>query len=650
MKIRFVWDRPVRAPSGLSEQILMIGFKAEEGTPVLPGNLCLLLDCSGSMNSVEHGVTKLDNAKEACRVAVRCLNPDDLLSLVTYNSRTRAPFEARRRAELTEAFLDDVLGRITAQSVTRIDLALDEAERVLRPHVGPERVSSILLVTDGHPTDPDGRPVGSDAFDQFFQTAQRLAASGISLVTVGLGNPRHFHGPFLMQLADAGQGEFCYAPDARELGKLLEQRVRTAQTTIATGLEILLEPRMPEVQLVDFCRIAPEYRPVEVVGTGPWSVSCGNIATEEALHETAFLARLRVPGRFGMETGSFALLQLNASWQAKHGARVSAPPIDVTIEYSTRVSDYQVVNPRVERLRERWEVNRCQDELHHSTSAAKTQDLLGQIAKTAGRLGMDDVSDEVQEQLKEFQASGSLDPDRTIRIGQDLRSADRAAAEGEGDDQPGSAPAALTGFGDVGPSQTQSPPTPHAAHPEQSGPPAVSSGGFGASFGAVADGEQSVASAASQVRADSGEGLPSGFGGARPQDRDESSAPRGTAAPEMTIDSAVLIVVDGQTPGEQFRLDRVRMVVGRHDPPDHLVDVDLTDQQSPDVPAVSRRHAEFTWVSGRLRLRDLGSANGTSVNGVPLQPGDPDRPAERREVRAGDVIRFANITLRVDVT
>ena len=649
MKIRFAWDRAVRAPSGLSEQVLMIGFKAEEGTPVLPGNLCLLLDCSGSMNTVEHGVSKLDNAKEACRVAVGCLNPDDLLSLVTYNSRTRVPFEARRRAELTETFLEDVLGRVTAQSVTCIDLALAEAERVLRPNVGPERVSSIQLVTDGHPTDPDGRPVASDQFGKFFQTAQRLAASGISLVTVGLGNPRHFHGPFLIQLADAGQGEFCYAPDPRELGILLEKRVRTAQATIATGLEILLEPRMPEVRLIDFCRIAPEYRPVEVAGTGPWQLACGNISIEEALQETAFLAWLRVPGRFGMETGRFTLLQLKPSWRAKHGTPVSPTPIDVTIEYSTRVSDYQVVNPRVEKLRELWELNRCQDELVRSTSAAKTQELLGRRARAAAKAGMDDLSDELHAQGREFQATGSLDPDKTIRLGQYIRSADSALAETDRDDKTDTDTATPVGFGGVAPSGTESPSTAQAAQAERSEPPAVSSGSFGGGFGAVAGSEPSDASPGWQAREDSGAGSPAGFGGVRSEGRGEPSAPAGAAASELTIGSAVLIVVEGQRPGEQFRLDRVRMVVGRHDPPDHPVDVDLTDQQSPDVPAVSRRHAEFTWVSGRLWLRDLKSANGTFVNDVPLEPGARDRQAERREIRAGDVIRLANLTLRVDV-
>ncbi|GAX85782.1 hypothetical protein CEUSTIGMA_g13197.t1 [Chlamydomonas eustigma] len=37
-------------------------------------------------------------------------------------------------------------------------------------------------------------------------------------------------------------------------------------------------------------------------------------------------------------------------------------------------------------------------------------------------------------------------------------------------------------------------------------------------------------------------------------------------------------------------------------------------------PAVSEKHAEILWGGENWVLRDLGSSNGTSVNGMPLQP------------------------------
>ena len=53
---------------------------------------------------------------------------------------------------------------------------------------------------------------------------------------------------------------------------------------------------------------------------------------------------------------------------------------------------------------------------------------------------------------------------------------------------------------------------------------------------------------------------------------------------------------------------------------------------------VSRRHAELRFEDGRWMLRDLGSSNGSYVNG---------RWVTEAEVRAGDVIHLGGCRLRL---
>ena len=53
---------------------------------------------------------------------------------------------------------------------------------------------------------------------------------------------------------------------------------------------------------------------------------------------------------------------------------------------------------------------------------------------------------------------------------------------------------------------------------------------------------------------------------------------------------------------------------------------------------VSRRHAQLRFVDGRWLLRDLGSSNGTYVNG---------RLVTEAEVRAGDVVHLGGCRLRL---
>ena len=73
-----------------------------------------------------------------------------------------------------------------------------------------------------------------------------------------------------------------------------------------------------------------------------------------------------------------------------------------------------------------------------------------------------------------------------------------------------------------------------------------------------------------------------------------------------------LIVTRGTDEGKQFRLDSVegvKLLMGR----DPAAKIRLSDTE------VSRRHAELTFGSEGYRLRDLGSANGSLVNGRAIQ-------------------------------
>jgi hypothetical protein len=59
----------------------------------------------------------------------------------------------------------------------------------------------------------------------------------------------------------------------------------------------------------------------------------------------------------------------------------------------------------------------------------------------------------------------------------------------------------------------------------------------------------------------------------------------------------------------------------------------------PDDASVSSRHCEISWNAGELYLRDLGSTNGVSVNGVPI------RGSYNLKLR--DVIELGKIRLRL---
>ena len=73
--------------------------------------------------------------------------------------------------------------------------------------------------------------------------------------------------------------------------------------------------------------------------------------------------------------------------------------------------------------------------------------------------------------------------------------------------------------------------------------------------------------------------------------------------------SVKVTVVSGPDAGTGFAVDRERVIVGRGPGVDRAFD----------DPAMSRQHAAIEFCGAGFRLRDLGSTNGTRINGAVVQ-------------------------------
>jgi pSer/pThr/pTyr-binding forkhead associated (FHA) protein len=88
-----------------------------------------------------------------------------------------------------------------------------------------------------------------------------------------------------------------------------------------------------------------------------------------------------------------------------------------------------------------------------------------------------------------------------------------------------------------------------------------------------------------------------------------------------------LVYRDGPLAGRRIEV-LGEVVIGREQ-----VDVLIDD------PEVSRRHASVRAMNGRLQIADLGSSNGTYVNGVKVR--------QARMLEDGDEVRIGRVLLRV---
>src|SRR5262245_47832535 len=100
----------------------------------------------------------------------------------------------------------------------------------------------------------------------------------------------------------------------------------------------------------------------------------------------------------------------------------------------------------------------------------------------------------------------------------------------------------------------------------------------------------------------------------------------------MSRDPDVRLVPEGPVEAEPATVRRFPFVVGRHRDCDYR----------PDDPLVSRRHLALTLRDGRVWVEDLGSRNGTRLNGEPLE--------ETLPLDDGDRLDLGGLTFRVRLT
>jgi pSer/pThr/pTyr-binding forkhead associated (FHA) protein len=88
-------------------------------------------------------------------------------------------------------------------------------------------------------------------------------------------------------------------------------------------------------------------------------------------------------------------------------------------------------------------------------------------------------------------------------------------------------------------------------------------------------------------------------------------------------------------------LDRKTLVIGRSAPNIKILpDIDLENYNA-QAAGVSRMHAQLHIDEGKLFIEDLGSANGTYVNGTKLESG------ERRALLDGNEIMLARMKVQI---
>jgi Ca-activated chloride channel homolog len=193
-----------------------------------PAHLVFLVDTSGSMNQRD----KLPLAKEAMKLAVKNLNENDTVALVTYAGGTRdvlAPTPATQFERIAQAIDSLESGGGTAMG-SGMELAYRHAVKKASGSV----VSRVVVLTDGDAN------IGLTTPDAMLNSIQGHVKEGVTLSTIGFGMG-NYRDDLMERLADKGNGNCFYIDSFKEARKVFEQQLTGTLEVIAKDVKVQVE-------------------------------------------------------------------------------------------------------------------------------------------------------------------------------------------------------------------------------------------------------------------------------------------------------------------------------------------------------------------------------------------------------------------------
>ncbi len=370
----------------------------------MPLNFSLVLDHSGSMSGA-----KLDNLKEAAKLAIDQMGSQDLISIVIFDDKVKvvAPSQPVSDGQGLKGQIDS----IRAGGGTAISRGMNEGLQELRKGVGPDRVSRMLLLTDGE-------TFGDE------DVCRRLAADaggeGIPIVALGLGE--EWNEQLLDDVADTAGGASDFIPEGQPdviLGTF-ERQVRAAQATVVQNAGLIL-------------RLVGGMMPRAVWRVTPMIAKLGHRALSDrdvqiTLGEMergqgqSVLVEMLVPPR---QPGSYRIAQAEVSYDVPAtGAKDEKVKADVVLNFTGDPALASQGNPYVLNIIEKVTAHKLQtralDEAAVGNIVGATQKLRAAATRLL-ELGEDDLAQTALDEAKRLEEGEGLSSGGTKKLRYETR-------------------------------------------------------------------------------------------------------------------------------------------------------------------------------------------------------------------------------------
>lgn len=188
----------------------------------MPLNFGFVLDHSGSMSG-----DKIEQLREAVRLALDHMTGEDLVSLTIFNDHSDVILESATVGEPDK--LKAQVARIKAGGGTTISKGMDKGLREIEKGLSKERVSRMLLLSDGQTYGDERRCI---------ELAKDAGDKGVPVLALGLG--KDWNEDLLDEIAAASGGVSDFVDQPDEIVPFFSQTVqRTQQMVVQNALMTL---------------------------------------------------------------------------------------------------------------------------------------------------------------------------------------------------------------------------------------------------------------------------------------------------------------------------------------------------------------------------------------------------------------------------
>ncbi len=187
---------------------------------VAPKDVILVLDQSGSMQG-----KKWDQARAAARFVLARLNPEDRFNVVAFSTGYKL-YAMKPQPVSQAADAANWVTRLNAEGGTNIDAALTQATE----QIDPSRLTSVLFMTDGQPTE------GETRIDQILAGVRARAKSNLRLFAFGVGDDVN---TFLLDtLSSENRGQSVYVRPAEDIEAKVSALYNKITAPVLTDLKL----------------------------------------------------------------------------------------------------------------------------------------------------------------------------------------------------------------------------------------------------------------------------------------------------------------------------------------------------------------------------------------------------------------------------